>query len=196
MKPGKYETVVADLRSALERAGIHASERRAHWAFEVPGRVLGVFGGARVRRFVPQRLTVLHAPDMDVVVHPMDLSLQARREPLARAQAAITRELTFTEANQTWSKEAQELEDALARAARDEEDLDDIARRIESAALDHEEWEILYRLLLQVRLRRTPLASDAIVADRQPLRARLSAVVHALRSLWPAEDPAGRRRRA
>ena len=100
------------------------------------------------------------------------------------------------EANQTWSKEAQELEDALARAARDEEDLDDIARRIESAALDHEEWEILYRLLLQVRLRRTPLASDAIVADRQPLRARLSAVVHALRSLWPAEDPAGRRRRA
>ena len=196
VKPGKYETVVADLRSALERAGIHASERRAHWAFEVPGRVLGVFGGPRVRRFVPQRLTVLHAPDMDVVVHPMDLSLQARREPLARAQAAITRELTFTEANQTWSKEVQELEDALARAARDEEDLDDIARRIESAALDHEEWEILYRLLLQVRLRRTPLASDAIVADRQPLRARLSAVVHALRSLWPAEDPADRRRRA
>jgi len=96
VKPGKYETVVADLRSALERAGIHASERRAHLAFEVPGRVLGVFGGPRVRRFVPQRLTVLHAPDMDVVVHPMDLSLQARREPLARAQAAITRELTFT----------------------------------------------------------------------------------------------------
>lgn len=186
VKPGKYDQVVADLRAALGRAGIHTTVRRAHWALEVPGRVLRVFGGERVRRFVPARLTVLHAPDVDVAVHPMDLALQARPAPLARAQAAITRELTFTDANQTWSKEAQELEDALARAARGEEDLDSVARRIDAAALDHEQWEILYRLLLQVRLRRMPLGSDAVVPDQaaQSLLARAAAVLRALRSIW------------
>lgn len=168
VKPGKYEVVVRDLREALERAGIRAAERRAHWAFEVPGRVLAVFGGERVRRFVPARLAVLSSPEVQVVVHPMDLSLQGRQEPLSRAQAALTRELTFTEANQTWSKEAQELEDALALAARGREDLDAVGRRIEAAALDHEEWEILYRLLLQVRLRRLRLGSDAVAAHREP----------------------------
>lgn len=193
VKPGKYDVVVADLREALGRAGIHTTERRAHWAFEVPGRVLRVFGGERVRRFVPERLTVLHASDIDVVVHPMDLSLQARPVPLARAQAAITRELTFTDANQTWSKEAQELEDALARAARGEEELDAVARRIEAAALDHEQWEILYRLLLQVRLRRMPLGSDAVAPDREwhPLVRRLRMLMGAFRTVWP-----GRPRRA
>lgn len=152
IKPGKYDVVVDDLREALERAGIGVVEGRAHWAFEVPGRVLAVFGGKRVRRLVPDRLTVLRGGDVEAVVHPMDLALQGRKGPLSRARAAITRELTFTEANQTWSKEAQELEDALARAARGEDDLDAIGARIESAALDHEEWEVLYRLLLQVRL--------------------------------------------
>jgi len=175
VKPGKYDAVVADLHAALERAGIATTQRRAHWAFEVPGRVLRIFGGERVRRFVPEQLTVLHSTDVDVVIHPMDLSLQATRGPLARAQAAITRELTFTEANQTWSKEAQELEDALACAARGEEDIDAIARRIDAAALDHEQWEILYRLQLQVRLRRAALDDGHV--DRPGGRVRIAEVV-------------------
>jgi len=188
VKPGAYDTVVRDLQQALARAGIGVTAGRAHWAFEVPGRVLAVFGGPRVRRLVPERLTVLRGDGLEVVVHPMDLAVQARRKPLSLARAAITRELTFTEANQTWTKEAQQLEDDLARAARGEADLEDIARRIESITLDHEQWEILYRLLLQVRLRTTPLGSDAVVAEREPVPAivtRLGALVQAFRSLWP-----------
>ena len=194
VKPGAYDTVVRDLQDALGRAGISVTAGRAHWAFEVPGRVLSVFGGPRVRALVPERLTVLRGAGLDVVVHPMDLALQARRAPLARARSAITRELTFTEAHQTWTKEAQEIEDALARAARGEGDLDAIARRIESITLDHEQWEILYRLLLQVRLRTMPLASDAVVSDREPVPALLTrfvALVRAFRSLWPRR-PSGR----
>lgn len=186
IKPGAYDTVVRDLLAALSRAGVPAQPARAHWTFEVPGRVLAVFGGERVRRLVPERLTVLRAAGVRIVVHPMDLALEGRREVLARARAAITRELTFTAANQTWTKEAQELEDALARAARGEADLESIARRIETVTLAHEEWEILYRLLLQVRLRLLPLASDAVVADREPepdLATRLRSLASALRAL-------------
>lgn len=188
VKAGAYDTVVHDLQQALGRAGIAVTVGRAHWAFEVPGRVLAVFGGPRVRSLVPEQLTVLRGAGVDVVVHPMDLSLQAKREPLARARAAIARELTFTEANQTWTKEAQEIEDALARAARGEEDVDAIAERIGSIALDYEQWEILYRLLLQVRLRLTPLATDAVVpgSERVPrLGSRIGGLVRALVSWWP-----------
>lgn len=188
VKPGAYDTVVRDLQQALGRAGIAVTPGRAHWTFEVPGRVLAVFGGPRVRRLVPERLTVLRGGGVEIVVHPMDLALQAPREQLARARSAITRELTFTEAHQTWTKEAQEIEDALARAARGEEDLDAITRRIASIALDREQWEILYRLLLQVRLRTTPLASDALADEREPVPAigsRLGALARAFRSLWP-----------
>ena len=193
VKPGAYDTVVRDLQQALARAGIAVTPGRAHWTFEVPGRVLAIFGGPRVRRLVPERLTVLRGVGLEVVVHPMDVALQAKRQPLSRARSAITRELTFTEAHQTWTKEAQELEDALARAARGEEDLDAIARHIESIALDREQWEILYRLLLQVRLRTSPLDSDALVADREPPPPVLVALLRALRSLWPRQ---GRRRAA
>lgn len=188
IKPGAYDAVVRDLLAALARAGVPAQATRAHWTFEVPGRVLAVFGGARVRRLVPERLTVLRAQGVRIVVHPMDLALEGRREILARARAAITRELTFTEANQTWTAEAQALEDDLARAARGDVDLEAVARRIETVALDHEEWEILYRLLLQVRLRLTPLASDAVVPGREPqadLATRLRALVCAIRALLP-----------
>lgn len=186
IKPGKYDVVIGDLLQALDRAGITTAEGRAHWAFEVPGRVLAVFGGERVRRLVPERLVVLRSSEIEVVVHPMDLVLQGREQPLARARAALTRELTFTEANQTWSKEAQELEDALSRAARGEEDLAAIARRIETVVLDHEEWEILYRLLLQVRLDALVLAADepgarGTTADGGLMRALAGAILGAWR---------------
>src|SRR5207245_3771106 len=98
------------------------------------------------------------------------------------------RELTFTKADQAWTKEAQQLEDELARAARGEADLDDVARRVEEAQVDFEEWEILYRLLLQVRLRTSGLESDAVVPQNDPLptlRRRLETLAGTFRALWP-----------
>ena len=113
----------------------------------------------------------------------MDLALLGRKGPLARARAAIVRELTFTEAYQTWSREAQRLEERLERAARGEDDLDAIGAVLERTALDFEEWIILYRLFLQVRLRTSPVESDATVADAEPappLRERVATAVKVL----------------
>lgn len=63
--------------------------------------------------------------------------------------------------------DAQEVEDALSRAAAGEDDLDEIGRRIERVELDFEQWEILYRLFLQVRLRRTSRGADALVSEEE-----------------------------
>ena len=188
IQPGAYDVVVRDLRAALDRAGVRTASRRAGWAYEVPGRILAFFGGARVARLVPDRLVVLTAPQLAVTIHPMDLAIRGRKGPLSRARAAIARELTFTRAYQTWTKEAQEIEDGLARAARGSADLEAVGRRIADAELDYEQWEILYRLLLQVRLRTSPLESDAVVPRAEPIppiRHRLAGLVAAFRRLWP-----------
>ncbi len=189
VKPGRYDTVVRDLVAALERADVPVRTRRAGWAYEVPGHVLAALGGANVRRFVPPRLVELARPDLEIVVHPMDLAMRGSDRLVSRARAAITRELTFTEAYQTWTREAQWIEDDLARAARGERDLDAVGHRLERATIDYEEWEILYRLFLQVRLRTSPLESDALVPAMEeppPLGERLRGLRSAIRKLWPA----------
>ena len=188
VQPGGYDVVVRDLRAALERAGMPLAARRAGWAYELPGRVLALFGGSRVGALVPDRLVVLYDAGVEVVVHPMDLALGGRKGPLSRARAAIARELTFTRANQTWTAQAQEIEDALARAARGDGDLDAIATRLAKVELGYDQWEILYRLLLQVRLRTSPLETDALVPLEEPIPPigrRFGGLVAAFRSLYP-----------
>lgn len=188
LKPNGYDRVVRDVAASLGRAGLHVHPRPAGWAFELPGRILGTLGGPRVRRLVPRHLVKLVRSDLEVVVHPMDLSMRGSETAVARAQAAITRELTFTEAYQTWTKEAQQLEDRLARAARGADDLDGIGREIAALAIDHEQWEVLYRLFLQVRLRTSAVETDALVPEEDtapPIAQRIGGIRRALRALWP-----------
>jgi HD superfamily phosphodiesterase len=118
-----------------------------------------------------------------MTLHPTDLSVLGRKSKLAHARAAIVRELTFTEAYQTWSKEAQELEDRLVKASRGEDDLDAIGKALKERDLAYEEWEILYRLLLQVKLRVSVTDTDAMeIRDepRPPLRERVVAAARVL----------------
>ncbi|HEY8648409.1 MAG TPA: hypothetical protein VIM50_03440 [Candidatus Limnocylindria bacterium] len=199
IQPGGYATVVRDLAAALGRAGLPVTSRPASWPYAVPGRLLALFGGARVAALVPDRLILLRGAGIELTIHPMDLALAGKKGPLSRGRAAIAQELTFTRANQTWTKEAQEIEDALARAAHGEAELDPIAHRIATTPLDYDQWEILYRLLLQVRLRASPVESDALEPAREPVPGigrRLAGIGAAVRALWPprrAAPPLARR---
>jgi len=182
VKPGGYETVVDDLRAALERAGLEVRHTFAPWPLTLPGRILALAGGAGVRALVPQHLSQLRARDFVMTVHPMDLSLSGKKRALAKARAALVRELTFTEAYQTWTKEAHQIEDALMQASRGEADLRQIGDRLEKLDIPYEEWEILYRMLMQVRLRRSHVAGgDGVKTGTPPgLWDRVEAAVAAL----------------
>lgn len=183
VKVSGYDKVVQDLAAALDRTGIKVTRRRAHWAYELPGRVLGVLGGETVRALVPAELAELVGNGFEMTLHPMDLSLLGRKKTLARARAAIVRELTFTEAYQTWSKEAHAIEDRLMKAARAEDDLNAIGTVLNERDFDFEEWEILYRLLLQVRLRVRATGTDAVEsseATKPALRERVAAAARVL----------------
>jgi hypothetical protein len=183
VKPGGYDIVVDDLAGALDRAGIQVQRRRAHWAYELPGKVLAVLGGQSVRTLVPTQLAELVGDGFRMTLHPMDLSLLGRKKTLSHARGAIVRELTFTEAYQTWSKEAQAIEDRLMKAARGEDDLDAIGTELNERDFDFEEWEILYRLLLQVRLRVSATGTDAVESADEPKPALRERVVAAARVL-------------
>jgi hypothetical protein len=182
VKPGGYDTVVDDLRASLERAGLVVRHTFAPWPLTLPGRVLAMAGGAGVRALVPQHLSQLRAPGFVLTVHPMDLALSGEKRALARARAALVRELTFTQAYQTWTKEAHELEDALLAASAGKADLQAIGTRLDTIDLPFEEWEILYRMLLQVRLRRAKVGGgdDVRVRSQPGIRSRIEAAVAAL----------------
>jgi len=53
-------------------------------------------------------------------------------------------------------------------AARGADDLDAIGTELNERDFDFEEWEILYRLLLQVRLRVSATGTDAIEGSEEP----------------------------
>jgi len=182
VKPGGYDTVVDDLRAALERAGLVVRHTFAPWPLTLPGRVLALVGGAGVRALVPQHLSQLRARDFVMTVHPMDLTLSGKTRALARARAALVRELTFTQAYQTWTKEAHAIEDALLEASNGETDLGEIGARLDKIDVPFEEWEILYRMMLQVRLRRSKVfGGDEVRTRAQPgIRSRIEAAVAAL----------------
>ena len=134
---------------------------------------------------MPKQLVQLRGKDLNITIHPMDLRFTGKTKVLASARAALVRELSFTEAYQTWTKESQEIEDALMRAADGKTSVEMIARQLATIEIPYEEWEILYRILLQVRLRRNPIGTDEVGRNgsgRPGLLQRIGAAITALKS--------------
>ena len=100
----------------------------------------------------------LQAGDLSVYAYATNVSILGAEEDAYRARAAVERELAFSDAYLTWNQEAQGFEDELREAHEaangDVEALrgrlDEVQSRIDVASLNSEEWNVLYRLRLQV----------------------------------------------
>jgi len=98
------------------------------------------------------------ADDLEVLAFSTNVSILGPPEPAYEARASVEREAAFHEAYLTWNEEAQTLEDELVAASsqangdldRLRRRLDRIQARIDRASLNSEEWNVLYRLRLQV----------------------------------------------
>jgi hypothetical protein len=178
-----YPAVVDDLQAALRRGGIDTARGRPSWLLRVPIRILAWFASSAVGDLVAEHLTRLHAPHVEVLLHPSDMVISGRAAEASRARAIVAEHLTFTRAYLTWSKEAHEIEDALRRIWESVQGgagidalarLHALARRIETLSLPYEEWEVLFRQRLQVEraaLRRLAgLADDAATGTSLPAR--------------------------
>ncbi|HET8571028.1 MAG TPA: hypothetical protein VFN14_03995 [Candidatus Limnocylindria bacterium] len=157
VKPGGYETVGNDLEAALDGAGLPIERAKAPAILETPSKLLAAVGGDSVKHLVPDRLLVLKNRDLEVTIYPSDIHMTGTKQLVARSRAAIATTVTFTDAYQTTSKEAQQLEDTLQRIAKSAPSgalahraLHDIDVRLAQLAIDFDDWQVLYRQRLQV----------------------------------------------
>jgi hypothetical protein len=155
------DAMVEALRDALDSIGIEdveVSEASGPkvWPMRTVGYAVEHLLGAVVRGD-PVRLA---SEAIEIFAYATNISIQGPKEDTYRVRAAILRKLGFHDAYLTWNEEAQEIEDRLVAAHREangeveelRERLDEIQEAMDTASLDSEEWNVLYRRRLQIEL--------------------------------------------
>lgn len=153
------DDLVQALQAALGSIGIddvettEATGPRA-WPLRTVGFAAQHLLGAVVRG-EPMRL---RADGVEILAYATNVSILGPKEDAYRVRAALERELAFQPIYLTWNEDAQSFEDSLHdihQGANGDLDalhdtLDDLQQRIDVASLNTEEWNVLYRLRLQL----------------------------------------------
>lgn len=162
VKPGGYDAVLSDLRSVLDEAGLQVKPRPAPAILSIPPRLLDAVAGKALGGLVPDRLMLLKAGTVEVLVYPSDVAVSGTRQSVARARAAIAAQLTDSPAYLTTSAESERIEDEIRALATADEDAGSMGaetlaarirvldERIASLMVPFDEWETVYRQRLQV----------------------------------------------
>jgi hypothetical protein len=158
---GDDEAMVGALHDALDSIGIEdvdVSEASGPkvWPMRTVGFAAKHLLGAVVRGD-PVRMA---SDDIEIFAYATNISIQGPKEETYRVRAAVQRKLGFHDAYLTWNDDAQEIEERLLAAHHDangdvealRERLDAIQAEMDTASLNSEEWNVLYRRRLQVEL--------------------------------------------
>lgn len=100
----------------------------------------------------------LDTGQLEIQAYATNVSILGPKEDAYRARAAIERELAFADAYLTWDEQSQGFEDELLAIHRDADGdigavrsrLDEVQERMDVASMNSEQWNVLYRLRLQV----------------------------------------------
>lgn len=153
------EDLVSGVRGALASIGLNdvqvaEATGPKSWPLRTVGFASRHLLGAVVRG-EPMRLKV---DALEIFAFATNVSILGPNDEAHRVRAALDRELAFRNAYLTWNEEAQGFEDELV-AVHDAKNgdadgmhrtLDEIQARVDSASLNSEEWNVLYRLRLQL----------------------------------------------
>ena len=160
----EYESAAETVRETLERGGLPTRREEPPWLLTAPSRVLRGLGNRTLKDRIPKDLRFYRGKDIDVVVNPNGVTVQAEEERAARAHALISEKATLGPGLQTVEPEAQKLErrvkDVWTIYARDRRSharsevllgrLDDIAKELSKTFVPFDDWQVLYREILQV----------------------------------------------
>jgi hypothetical protein len=132
----------------------------------IPPRLLGAVAGPSLGGLVPDRLMLLRAAGLEILVYPSDLAISGTKTLVARSRAVIAAKLTESPAYMATTAEAERVEDDIralaggvtaAAEGRGEMPrlelqarLDELDRQLVGLSIDFDEWETLYRERLQV----------------------------------------------
>jgi hypothetical protein len=159
-----YDEIARKIIEALERHDIHLVAAQPGWTMTAPTAILRRLGGNAFRGYVPRRLAYFHSPDLEAALYPNGLLLRGRKPKVARAHALVSEALSHSEALQTLDVNAQNFErrihglwglfdrnpKRLAGSPELEEALDRLAAELSLSEIDFDDWQIVYRQLLQL----------------------------------------------
>lgn len=186
VKPGHYDEVVGDLEAVLQRADIPVHRSPAPEVLSLPPKLLARIAGPSLGSLVPDRLMLLKAPDLEILVYPSDLAMSGAKATVTRARTAVAVQLTRSPAYLTTTAEAEQVEDRIRAigeatyeptgshpsSAELRARLDALDRTLSSLDIEFDEWETLYRERLQVE-------RDLLTGGRDGRQPALSATTSA-----------------
>jgi hypothetical protein len=138
-----------------------------------PLRTAGFAARHLLGRVVRGDPVLLEGDDLRVIVYATNVGILGPQAEAHRARAAIERELAFSQAFLTWSTDSQKFEEQLRTLYREHRDdggafdgdLDRLQDTIDKAPLASDEWNLLYRLRLQ--LEREAQNGDTVASNGQ-----------------------------
>ncbi|HEY1586992.1 MAG TPA: hypothetical protein VGH63_14960 [Polyangia bacterium] len=169
-----YHDIATMICTVLDRHGYHFEAMKPGWWMSVPTTILLKMGGAAFRGYVPDRLEYFRDGKLEAELYPNGLLLRGPRHKVARAHGLVSEALSHSQALQTMDPQAQAIEkrihslweqfdrDPIGNVDSDAfgEAMARLARDLSEADVAFEDWQILYRELLQL---------DRELAGREPL---------------------------
>jgi len=159
VKPGGYDAVVDDVIKTLSDIKLPVEARDAGALLTSPPKLLDKIAGRGLGDLVPDRLVLLAGDDIEILVYPSDLAISGSKDHVARARAALASRVSHAPAYLTTSAEAQKVEDILdgirddGRRSAPQQTLAwlrEIDEKLAALEVPFDEWDILYRLRLQL----------------------------------------------
>jgi hypothetical protein len=160
-----YHQVATTLCEVLNRHGFSLRRASPGWWVAAPIRILTWLGGDAFRSYVPSQLEHFVSPDLELSLYPSGLLLRGKTKSVTWAHGLVAESVVHTEGLQTADPKAQALEKRLRRvwktydttpaqiAGSDEnlvQTLDQISGELGKLEVDFEDWQVLYRQILQV----------------------------------------------
>ncbi len=178
--PESYPHAAGIVGVTLSRHGFEVTPQAPPWWMDLPSRILLRLGRGAFEGYVAEKTAYFRGPALEAALYPNALLLRGTETDTARAQALVVEAVTGQpDMFQTVSPGAQDLERQIQRvwaALRREPEahvqaapllsrLDAIAAQMAREPLPFEEWQVLYRQVLQLE--------RALRGERQVLEATL-----------------------
>lgn len=113
--PDRHDALVDQIDGILRGAGLVTGRRDGSRLLAAPARLLAAVPGVGLRRLVPDHLVMLAGPEVDLEVYPSDVSMTGTKLGLARARAAVLRDLDSQHGWFTTAEAAEAIEGRLAK---------------------------------------------------------------------------------
>ena len=159
-----YDEVAERIWRVLARHGFGLGPAEPGWWVTAPIRILTWFGGEAFRAYLPNHLAHFVASDLELSLYPSGALLRGRKDKVTWAHGLIAETVVHSEGLETGAPEAQALERDLRRLWKiyDENPtahagspsllarLDEIAHSLGDLSVSFDDWQVLYRQILQV----------------------------------------------